>query len=83
MNKFEEKEKNLNNLIKKLNNLNLSYSLSGTKNEKIITDKADIVKALVVAAKIREVVISKADKGLPTISTIFPIIFPIRIDDEV
>ena len=36
MNKFEEKEKNLNNLIKKLNNLNLSYSHSGTKNEKII-----------------------------------------------
>ena len=42
MNKFEEKEKNLNNLIKKLNNLNLSYSHSGAKNEKIIKERDQI-----------------------------------------
>ena len=34
MNKFEEKEKNLNNLIKKLNNLNLSYSQPSYEIEK-------------------------------------------------
>tara|TARA_B100000945_G_C20327908_1_gene570922 strand:- start:725 stop:1048 length:324 start_codon:yes stop_codon:yes gene_type:complete len=42
MNKFEDKEKNLNNLIKKLNDLNLSYSHSGTKNEKIIKERDQI-----------------------------------------
>ena len=53
------------------------------KKAKTTIDKKHIVKALVAAAKIREVVISIADKGLPTTSTILPIILPISIDDEV
>ena len=39
MSNFENKEKNLNNLIDKLSNLSLSYSQSSYDTQKIITEK--------------------------------------------
>ena len=39
MNKFENKEKNLNNLLDKLSNLTVSYSQSSYNSEKIKSEK--------------------------------------------
>ena len=53
-----------------------------TKNEKTIIEIKDIIKLLVAAAKIIDKVTSLGDKGAYSISTIFPCIFPIIIEDE-
>ena len=45
-------------------------------------DKKLIITDLVIEAKITASVTSSAERGLPTKSTIFPIIFPDSIDDE-
>tara|TARA_Y100001935_G_C16838657_1_gene282955 strand:- start:158 stop:502 length:345 start_codon:yes stop_codon:yes gene_type:complete len=45
-------------------------------------DKKLIIIDLVIEAKIIESVTSRAERGLPTKSTIFPIIFPDKIEDE-
>ena len=45
-------------------------------------DKKLIIIDLVIEAKITASVTSKAESGLPTKSTIFPIIFPDSIEDD-
>ena len=51
-----------------------------TLNTKI--DKKLIITDLVIEAKITAKVTSSAESGLPTKSTIFPIIFPDSIEDD-
>ena len=41
---FEQKEKNLNKLIDKLNNLTSTYSQSSYESEKIKTEKNEILR---------------------------------------
>ena len=45
-------------------------------------DKKLIITDLVIEAKITARVTSSAERGLPTKSTIFPIIFPDNIEDD-
>ena len=56
--------------------------LISTKNEKTIIEIKDIIRLLVVAAKIIDKVTSTGDKGAYSISTMFPCIFPIMMEDE-
>tara|TARA_B100000941_G_C28196260_1_gene394521 strand:+ start:447 stop:629 length:183 start_codon:yes stop_codon:yes gene_type:complete len=51
-------------------------------NEKITIDIDAIITPLVIAAKIIAIVTSKADKGAPIISTMFPITLPIKREDD-
>ena len=51
-------------------------------DKKIKIDKKLIKIDLVIEAKITARVISSAERGLPTKSTIFPIIFPDSIEDD-
>ena len=44
MNIFEQKEKNLNELIEKLNNLTSTYSQSSYESEKIKTEKNELLR---------------------------------------
>ena len=48
----------------------------------MIIDINEIIIPLVIAAKIIAIVTSSADKGAPIISTMLPITFPIKSDDE-
>ena len=58
------------------------WTLISTINQKIKIDKEQIIKALVTDAKTIDVITSVADKGAPIISTMLPITFPIKSDDE-
>ena len=48
----------------------------------LLIDINEIIIPLMIAAKIIAIVTSDADKGAPIISTILPITFPIKSDDE-
>ena len=52
------------------------------KNEKVITDAIAIIKLLVIEAKIIDIVTSVGESGAAIISTMLPIIFPIKIEDD-
>ena len=48
---FEQKEKNLNRLIDKLNNLTTTYSQSSNDDEKILTEKNELVRQKLLIEK--------------------------------
>ena len=48
---FEQKEKNLNRLIDKLNNLTTTYSQSSYDDEKILTEKNELVRQKLLIEK--------------------------------
>jgi hypothetical protein len=48
---FEQKEKNLNRLIDKLNNLTTTYSQSSSDDEKILTEKNELVRQKLLIEK--------------------------------
>ena len=73
----EKDDKNKKTVKYRMFSRRVSIKILNTK-----IDKKLIIIDLVIEAKITARVTSSAESGLPTKSTIFPIIFPDNIEDE-
>tara|TARA_B100000214_G_C23389708_1_gene366617 strand:- start:14 stop:265 length:252 start_codon:yes stop_codon:yes gene_type:complete len=74
---IEKEDKNKKTAKKRGFSRRISIKILNTK-----IDKKLIIIDLVIEAKITASVTSSAESGLPTKSTMFPIIFPDSIEDE-